>query len=89
MANPSPTGLLSRQAPPPTSAEPVAAVSGDLAILGPIDFVLVTTAADRNTFHQFMAQHPLVHKPLCGPTVLSSPIDSKRGTCAHSGGGCG
>lgn len=65
MANPSPTGLLSRQALPPTSAEPkpepVAAVSGDLAILGPIDFVLVTTAADRNTFHQFMAQHPLVH----------------------------
>ena len=65
-ANPFPTGP--RQAPPPTAAqpEPVGAVAGDLATLGPLDLVLVTTAAERDTYHQLMVQHPLGDAPLCG-----------------------
>ena len=53
-------------APPPAATEPVAEVAGDLATLGPLDLVLVTTTAERDTYHQLMAQHPLGDKPLCG-----------------------
>jgi hypothetical protein len=52
--------------PPPAAAEPVAEVAGDLATLGPLDLVLVTTTAERATYHQLMAQHPLGDAPLCG-----------------------
>jgi hypothetical protein len=44
----------------------VAEVTGDLAALGPIDLVVVDTAAERDTYHHLMAQHPLGDKPLCG-----------------------
>ncbi len=54
--------------PAPAAAEPppVAAVAGDLATLGPIDLIVVTTAAERDTYRHLMAQHPLGDKPLCG-----------------------
>ena len=55
-----------RPTPPPATAEPVAEVAGDLATLGPIDLIVVTTATERDTYHQLMAQHPLGDKPLCG-----------------------
>jgi hypothetical protein len=45
---------------------PVAEVTGDLAALGPIDLVVVDTAAERATYHQLLAQHPLGDQPLCG-----------------------
>jgi hypothetical protein len=54
--------------PRPATAEPalMADVTGDLSTLGPIDLVVVTTAAERDRYHQLMAQHPLGDKPLCG-----------------------
>ena len=63
-ATPFPAGT--RPAPAPAAAAPVVAVAGDLAALGPIDLVVVTTAADRDTYRQLMAQHPLGDQPLCG-----------------------
>ena len=57
-------------APRPAPAEPATAVSGDvvgdLATVGPIDLVVVTTTAERDTYRQLMAQHPLGDPPLCG-----------------------
>ncbi|MBP8290537.1 MAG: IS4 family transposase [Chromatiaceae bacterium] len=54
--------------PRPVPAEPalLADVTGDLSTLGPIDLVVVTTAAERDRYRQLMAQHPLGDKPLCG-----------------------
>ena len=65
-ATPFPAAPRPASAPPPAATEPVAEVAGDLATLGPLDLVLVTTTAERDTYHQLMAQHPLGDKPLCG-----------------------
>ena len=53
-------------APAPAAAVPAAEVDGDLAMLGPIALLVVTTAAERATYRQLMAQHPLGDQPLCG-----------------------
>ena len=66
MAIPLPGGPPPGTRPPPPAAEPLAAVAGELATLGPLDLVLVTTAAERDTYHQLKAQHPLGDAPLCG-----------------------
>ena len=66
-ATPFPAGpRLESVAPAPL---PVATVAGDLAALGPIDLVMVDTAAARATYHHLMAQHPLGDQPLCGAQV--------------------
>jgi hypothetical protein len=66
VATPFPAGP--RPAPVRVAATPlpVADVTGDLSTLGPIDLVVVTTAAERDRYHQLMAQHPLGDQPLCG-----------------------
>ena len=67
-APPFPAAPRPAPAPPPAAAapEPEVAVAGDLAALGPIALVVVTTAAERATYRQLMAQHPLGDQPLCG-----------------------
>ncbi len=44
-----------RQVPAAAAAEPAAVVACDLAALGPIDLVAVTTAAERDTYRELMA----------------------------------
>ncbi len=57
-----------RQAPVPAEGSPVPeiALDCDLATLGPIDIIAVTTAEERGIYRQMMAQHPLGDQPLCG-----------------------
>ncbi|MBP6809866.1 MAG: IS4 family transposase [Chromatiaceae bacterium] len=66
-ATPFPAGP--RPAPVAPAPLPVADVTGDLAALGPIDLVVVDTAAERDTYRQLLAHHPLGDKPLCGAQV--------------------
>ena len=47
----------------------MADVTGDLVALGPIDLVVVDTAAERDTYRQLLAHHPLGDKPLCRAQV--------------------
>jgi hypothetical protein len=65
-ATPFPAGPRPAPATVAPAPLPVAEVTGDLAALGPIDLVVVDTAAERATYHQLMAQHPLGDQPLCG-----------------------
>jgi hypothetical protein len=65
-ATPFPAGPRSAPATVAPAPRPVAEVTGDLAALGPLDLVVVDTAAERDTYHHLMAQHPLGNKPLCG-----------------------
>ena len=65
-ATPFPAAPHPTPAPVAAAPEPGADVAGDLATLGPIDLVVVTTDAERDTYRQLMAQHPLGDKPLCG-----------------------
>jgi hypothetical protein len=66
VATPFPAGPRPAPATVAPAPLPVAEVTGDLAALGPIDLVVVDTAAERATYHQLMAQHPLGDQPLCG-----------------------
>jgi len=66
VATPFPAGPRPAPATVAPAPLPVAEVTGDLAALGPIDLVVVDTAAERDTYHQLMVQHPLGDKPLCG-----------------------
>jgi hypothetical protein len=63
-ATPFPAGP--RTAPALAVAEPLAEVAGNLAALGPLDLVVVDTAAARDAYRHLMVQHPLGDKPLCG-----------------------
>ena len=65
-ATPFPAGPRPAPATVAPAPLPVAEVTGDLAALGPIDLVVVDTAAERATYHQLLAQHPLGDQPLCG-----------------------